>query len=227
MTNIIQEAVLYVVAGPIGNLQDLTDRAKEILPQMEVIFCEDSRVTLRLMGHLGLRKKLISCHAHNEYGRVSQVVGYLSEGHNVAYLSDAGTPGISDPGNLIVAEVAKAGFKVIPIPGPSAITALLSVCGFNLAKGFFFAGFLPRTAGKIQKLLTRHVVDSKNVLLAFESPYRIKKTLAEIASTLPDCKICLGRELTKVHEEIIRGTAYELSELKFLERGEFVFAIEG
>ena len=216
---------MYVVATPIGHLGDLTDRAKFILKEIDLIACEDSRVTGKLMAYLGLKKSLFSCYAHNEAGRALQLIEFLKQGKSIAYLSDAGTPGISDPGNLLVAEIAQAGFKIIPIAGASALTTLLSVCGFKLSKGFSFVGFLPRTSGKLIKLLETYLTDRKSVLLAFESPHRIKKSLEIIAQSQPQAQICLGRELTKIHEEIIRGNIQEVLEQKWLVKGEFVLAL--
>lgn len=220
------ENALYIVATPIGNLQDLTERAKLVLEKVDLIACEDSRVTGKLMVHLGLKKSLFSCYSHNEAGRALQLIKFLQEGKSIAYVSDAGTPGISDPGNLLVAEVQKAGFKIIPIPGASSLTVLLSVCGFNLAKGFSFVGFLPRTESKLKKILEFYFNNkAKSVLVAFESPYRIKKTLQIIAQAYPEANICLGRELTKRYEQILRGNIQNILKQNWPEKGEFVLAL--
>jgi 16S rRNA (cytidine1402-2'-O)-methyltransferase len=219
------ENALYVVAGPIGNLADITERAKYILSQIDLVACEDSRVTGRLLSHLGFKKTLLSCNAHNEAYRSQGIIKALEDGKKVAYLSDAGTPGISDPGNLLVDEVQKAGFKIIPLPGPSSLTALLSVCGFNLSKGFHFAGFFPRTDGKARKLLQTYIEDLKVPLVLLESPHRIKKTINLIASIYPTAQMCLARELTKYYEQIIRGSAQEVANSSWPEKGEFIFIV--
>ena len=213
--------IFYVIASPIGNLEDLTERAKRILKEeVDCIFCEDTRITGRLTGKLDIKKKLFSCNAHNERQRASQVIDILSEGKNVAYLSDAGTPGISDPGNLLVKEVSDAGFRIVPIPGVSSLACLLSVCGFDLSKGFYFAGFLPRKKNKLKELIL-----SNKILFAFESPYRIRKSLELIKEILPDCEVCIGRELTKLHEEIIRTKISDLQIDNIKEKGEFTLCV--
>ncbi|MDJ0625147.1 MAG: 16S rRNA (cytidine(1402)-2'-O)-methyltransferase [Candidatus Caenarcaniphilales bacterium] len=216
---------LYIIASPIGNLGDLTERAKFIISEVDVIVCEDTRVTSKLLNHIGCKKKLISCNAHNESNKSKYLIELLKGGNSIGYLSDAGTPGISDPGNLLVEQVVEAGFEVIPIPGPSSITTILSICGFNLSKGFYFEGFLPRKDGKLKKLIQTIIVDLKVPLIAFESPYRIKKSLSKIAEFSPTLKCCLGRELTKLHEEIIRGNISEVAAKKITEKGEFVIVL--
>ncbi|MDX1920131.1 MAG: 16S rRNA (cytidine(1402)-2'-O)-methyltransferase [Candidatus Caenarcaniphilales bacterium] len=220
------ENALYVLATPIGNLGDLTFRAKDLLEKTDCIFCEDTRVSLKLLNHLGIQKRVLSCNAHNEWKKVDEINRLLLEGASVAYLSDAGTPGISDPGNLLVSGVQKAGFKVIPIPGPSSIAAILSVCGFNLSDGFYFAGFLPRTEGKLKKLIYSFLVEQNLPVVSFEAPYRIRKTLDLITSVCPEADICLGRELTKLYEQILYGKVVEISSQKWPEKGEFVFVLD-
>jgi len=211
---------LYVISTPIGNLADLTARAQDTLEAMDIIFCEDTRVTGLLLKKLNLKKKLLSCHAHNEQSASRQVIEALQNSMKVAYVSDAGTPGLSDPGNLLVQEVSQAGLEVCPIPGVSALSCLLGVCGFNLSKGFHFAGFLPRKKGQLIKLL-----ETNEILFGFESPYRIRKSLSLIAQHTPQARLCLGRELTKFHEEVIRGAAIEVSASSWVEKGEFVLGI--
>lgn len=222
---VVQNA-LYMVAGPIGNLSEVSERALKVLNAVNLVACEDSRVSGKLLSHLGLKKKLVSCNAHNEQNRAFQVIDALRQGEAVAYLSDAGTPGISDPGAILVKEVARAGYPVYPVSGPSALTALLSVAGFNLSKGFFFSGFLPRTPGKLIKLIENQVMGFKATLVAFESPYRIRKSLKLIAEHFPTLEICLGRELTKLHEQILRGNIQVVAEGQWPEKGEFVLALQ-
>lgn len=214
-----------MVASPIGNLKDLTFRAQQVLELVDYVACEDTRVSAKLLNSLELSKTLFSCNAHSEANVVHKIIRLLKDGHSVAYLSDAGTPGLADPGNLLVEEVIKAGLKVIPIPGPSSVATILSVCGFNLSKGFHFGGFLPRSEGKLKKLLNNTLLDLKTPLVALEAPYRIRKSLQIIASVFPQADICLGRELTKFYEEIIRGSCREVADGKWLEKGEFTLVI--
>jgi 16S rRNA (cytidine1402-2'-O)-methyltransferase len=218
--------ILYIVATPIGNVEDITLRAENILKEVDHVFCEDTRVSGQLFSRLGFKKNLVSCNAHTEDRKVNLLLDFLKDCKTVAYVSDAGTPGISDPGNLLVEKVVQAGFKVVSVPGVSALSMILSVCGFNLAKGFFFSGFLPRTDAKQKKLFTKTLEEMKTVLVAFDSPYRIKKTLKLLVDNFPSAKVVLGRELTKTYEEILRGTAQEILEKGFVEKGEFTIVIQ-
>ncbi len=211
---------LYIIATPIGNLGDITLRAIEALKNVEYIFCEDCRVSSKLIKHLSIEKKLISCNAHTEKHKINNILKFLTEGKSVAYISDAGTPGLSDPGNLIVNKIAEQGFKIIPIPGVSSLSCLISVCGFNLSSGFFFCGFFPRKQGKFKKL-----IETNEILFGFESPYRIKKTLEFLAENCPEAEICLGRELTKLYEEVLRAKAKDFVNMQIKEKGEFVLGI--
>lgn len=214
--------VLYIVATPIGNLQDLTFRAVEVLRGVDCIFCEDTRVTGVLLKRYDISSKLYSCNAHMEKGRVSQIIDLLSQDLSVAYVSDAGTPGVSDPGNLIVQEIARAEYQVVPIPGASALSTFLSVCGFDLSQGFSFVGFFPRKSGKLLQSISSH----QRVVVGYESPYRIHKLLSVISTEKPYAQVCIGRELTKHYEEIIRykeATSIDPSSVKA--KGEFVVGI--
>lgn len=216
----IENNSLYIVGTPIGNTGDITDRAKYILEQVDYIYCEDTRNTGNLLSKLEIKNKLASCHAHNENIKSQEIINLIQNNNTVAYVSDAGTPGLSDPGNLLTQECIKNNIKVIPIPGMSALTTLISVSGFNLSKGFYFAGFLPRKPGKLQSLLEEH-----NTVFAFESPHRIRKSLELIKEHKPDCNICIGRELTKKFEEIIHSDIKSLDINNIKEKGEFVIGI--
>ena len=220
------ENALYMVATPIGNLQDLTLRAFNVLKNVDFIACEDSREAGKLMKSLDLKKEFIICHAHNEQKKAIYIAELIQNGKSIAYISDAGTPCMSDPGNFVVREVQKLGFKIIPIPGASALTSILSVCSFNLAKGFYFAGFMPRTETKIIKLANKSLNEMEIPLIALESPYRIEKTLNILAKDFAEYNICLGRELTKFYEQIIYSNLLELStNTNLIKKGEFILVI--
>ncbi len=218
-------STLYVVATPIGNLEDVTLRALRVLGEVGAIAAEDTRITARLLARHGLRKPLISYRAPVERRGLPRVMAALDL-HDVALVSDAGTPTLSDPGKALVAAAWAAGHTVVPIPGPSAITAALSVAGYG-GPGFTFLGYLPRKPGEMKRLLASLAGDPRPVV-AFESPYRIRKSLARIAEALPDRALAVTRELTKVHEEVLRGTAMEvLAALGDRARGEFTLVISG
>lgn len=199
---------LFVVATPIGNLEDVTLRAIRILSDVVAIAAEDTRVTGRLLARHSIRKPMISYRAPVERRGLPRVMAALQEG-DVALVSDAGTPTLSDPGQTLVEAAWAAGHTVAPIPGASAITSALSVSGFAGA-GFGFVGYLPRKPGEVRRLLARIGGDSRPTV-AFESPHRARKSLALIAELMPERRLALARELTKVHEEVLRGTASEVS----------------
>lgn len=192
---------LYVVATPIGNLADLTLRAIHLLGLVDAVACEDTRVTSRLMNHLGLSKPLIALHEHNEQSAAAGVVQRLAAGERIAYASDAGTPAVSDPGAALVAAVATAGHAVVPVPGASSVVTALSVAGDAAATGFAFQGFLPpkghERSAALDALLTRH---GSQVL--FEAPHRIDTLLAQLAERAPQRRLTICRELTKQFEEV-------------------------
>lgn len=197
---------LYVVATPIGNLEDITLRALRILREVDAIACEDTRHTGKLLAHFEIKKPLIRCDEHARDSQISKIIKYLEEGKNVAFVSDAGTPGISDPGAKIIAEAVKNDINIIPIPGVSALTTLLSVTGLKNNK-ILFLGFLPKKKGrktffsKIKKIL--EILPQTSIVI-YESPYRIMKTLKEFEKE-NNFDIIVGRELTKKFEEILRG----------------------
>jgi 16S rRNA (cytidine1402-2'-O)-methyltransferase len=216
---------LFVVATPIGNLEDVSARALRILGEVGAIAAEDTRVTARLLTRHGLRKPLISYRAPVERRGLPRVMAELDQ-HDVALVSDAGTPTLSDPGQVLVTAAWAAGHTVVPIPGPSSVTAALSVAGYG-GPGFTFLGYLPRKPGEMRRLLAS-LVDNPRPAVAFESPYRIKKSLALIDEALPERSLTVTRELTKVHEEVLRGTASEvLAALGDRARGEFTLVISG
>ena len=200
--------MLYIVATPIGNLKDITLRALEVLKEVDVISCEDTRHTLKLLSHYEIRKHLMSLHARNEKLACNKVLDLLQEGKNVAYLSDAGTPAVSDPGSILVSEARKKGCKVIPIPGCSAFATLLSVSGL-FDKSVLFEGFLSPKPGRRKKRLTE-LMNSTSAIALYESPYRIVKLLKDIAEVDESRFVVIGKELTKIHENVITGRAIEV-----------------
>ncbi len=201
-------AILYMVATPVGNLQDMTFRGVEILKGVDIIACEDTRQSAKLLNHYGIQKHLISCRARNEKQSAPGIVKLLDEGKNIAYVSDAGTPVLSDPGRLLVRQCRDAGHDIIPIPGASAFSTLVSVCGFH-GKSFHFEGFLSPKSGKRKKRL-QELLEREESFMIYESPYRVIKVLSEIGEMKPEREILLGREMTKKFEEYIEGTADKL-----------------
>jgi 16S rRNA (cytidine1402-2'-O)-methyltransferase len=216
---------LYVVATPIGNLEDLSARAIRVLSEVSAIAAEDTRVTARLLTRHGIRKPMISYRAPVERRGLPRVMSALDAG-DVALVSDAGTPTVSDPGQALVTAAWAAGHTVVPIPGPSSVTAALSIAGYG-GPGFTFLGYLPRKPGEMRRLLDR-LRDDPRPVVAFESPFRIAKSLALIAESMPQRSVTVTRELTKVHEEVLRGTAAEVTAaLGDRARGEFTVVISG
>ncbi len=201
-------AELYVVGTPIGNLGDITFRAIETLKKVDFIAAEDTRHTLQLLNHFEIKKPLISCRAQNEKIAGEKIVKLLQEGHDVAYASDAGTPGISDPGAVLVDIVRNSGFNVVPIPGPAAFATLVSVAGTG-GKTLIFEGFLSPKPGKRRSRL-KELMATGNAIVIYESPFRITKLLSDISDIESERRIVVGRELTKMHEEITSGTASQV-----------------
>jgi 16S rRNA (cytidine1402-2'-O)-methyltransferase len=198
---------LYVVATPIGNLQDITLRALETLKTVDLIAAEDTRHTKKLLQHYGIETPLISFHQHSGAGRIEQIIRRLQGGESVALVTDAGTPGISDPGGALVEAAHKAGIRVVPVPGASAVTAILSVAGLP-AHRFRFEGFPPRKEGARRKFFESFQGEDAPVVF-YESPHRLLKTLQTAYEVLGDCGIVVGRELTKQFEEVFRGRLSE------------------
>ncbi len=216
---------LFVVATPIGNLEDVSARALRVLGEVGAIAAEDTRITARLLARHGIRKPLISYRAPVERRGLPRVMDAL-ERHDVALVSDAGTPTVSDPGQALVTAAWAAGHTVVPIPGPSSVTAALSIAGYG-GPGFTFLGYLPRKPGEIRRLLATLAADPRPAV-AFESPYRVMKSLAIIAEVLPERQLTVARELTKLHEQLLRGTASEVAAaLGDKTRGEFTLVISG
>ena len=203
-------STLYIIATPIGNLGDISFRAAEILKSADLVACEDTRRTMKLLSHLDIRVKMLSCRSHNEEFAAEKAVNALNQGKIVAYASDAGTPSLSDPGAVLVRAAAKAGHDVIPIPGPSAFASLLSVSG-GRDKTVIFEGFLSPKPGR-RKSRLRELMAMDAAFVLYESPFRILKLLDDIAEIDRERYICLGREMTKIHEEYLRGTAAEVLE---------------
>ncbi len=217
---------LYVIASPIGNMEDITMRAARVLREdVDLVFCEDTRQTRKLLNHLGLGLPAYSLHSHSTEARINQAVNALLDGKKIAYLTDAGTPGISDPGARLVQEAAKNGIPVIPLPGPSALTSLISACGFP-DKEVIFAGFLSKKDGRRKNELKR-LGEFDGLIVVYESPHRIIKLLAAIDEIFPGREIVIGREMTKIHEEFIRGSASEIlkNEALITWKGEFSVVI--
>ncbi len=220
------KGILYVVSTPIGNLDDITRRAVKVLEEVDAVVAEDTRKTSILLQHLGISKTLISYHEHNEHKRAGELVRRLESGMSLALVSDAGTPGISDPGFLIVRECLKHGIQVVPAPGASALLAALTVSGLPMDR-FVFEGFLPHKKGR--KTRIESFRDEKRTIILYESPHRIVRTLRELRERLGDRQAVIGRELTKKFEEVVRGTLSELEqhfESKSI-KGEFVLIIAG
>lgn len=219
---------LYIVGTPIGNLGDITFRALETFKSVDVIAAEDTRHTLELLTHFEIRKPLVSCRAQNEGFASEKIIQMLDQGQKVAYASDAGTPGISDPGAVLAEKARNAGHRVIPIPGPSAFATLASVAGSG-GKTLVFEGFLSPKPGRRRSRL-RELMGTPAACIVYESPFRVVKLLADIAEIDGERRIVVGRELTKLHEEINDGTAREIyedysSRSKVL--GEFAVFISG
>jgi 16S rRNA (cytidine1402-2'-O)-methyltransferase len=216
---------LYVVATPIGNLEDITLRALRILKESDAIACEDTRVTGKLLSHYEIKRSMIALHEHSTDASIKRVVLELTQGKSIAYVSDAGTPGVNDPGGKLVAAAIEQGVKVEPIPGASALTAAISVCGFPM-DDFHYAGFIPHKKGR--QTFFQDVSAREIPTVFFESTHRIGKAMESLAATLSqDRKIFIGRELTKLHETLYRGTVDEVA--KQLQatssKGEFVIIV--
>ncbi|MBU0463258.1 MAG: 16S rRNA (cytidine(1402)-2'-O)-methyltransferase [Proteobacteria bacterium] len=209
---------LYIVATPVGNLEDITFRAVKILKQVDLIAAEDTRHSKKLLSHYDIRTKLVSCHEHNEINKTPQLITHLKNGLNIALISDAGTPSISDPGYNLVTAVAREMLPIIPIPGCSAAIAGLSVSGLP-TDSFLFLGFLPKKQQK-QKQALEAITNQSATLIFYESPRRIKALIDNMRNILGDRKACLAREITKLHEEYIRGNLSDI--LKTLEEKEII-----
>ena len=220
---------LYIVATPIGNLKDITLRAIEVLKSVDFIACEDTRTSKKLLDAYDVVTKLVSYHQHSDQGKIDFILGELTAGKNIAVITDAGTPGISDPGNQLVAEVVektRGEIEIISIPGPAAVIAALAVSGFPTDK-FIFLGFMPHKKGR--QTFLRSIAEEKLTAVFYDSTHRVEKTLEQLTEALGTRKIVVCRELTKKFETVYRGTASEV--LKKLQqdkvKGEFVLVVSG
>ncbi len=217
---------LYVTATPIGNLDDITYRAIKVLNSVDFIVCEDTRQTLKLLNHFGIKKRLVSSHSHNERNTAKKVVSELKNGKSAAVVSDNGTPGISDPGGILVEHCRDNGIKIIPIPGASAIIALLSVCGWNTSP-FVFLGFLSNKSGRRKKAISEYK-NFSGVIVLYESPHRIYKTLLDLYEILGNKDVVIGREISKKYENIFSTNLLRIADntIKLTEKGEYVIAVK-
>ena len=218
---------LYVVATPIGNLNDLSKRAVDTLSMVDFIAAEDTRITLKLLNHLGIKKPLISCYRHNELDRIDRIVERILSGENCALCCDAGTPAISDPGEALAAAAVDNGIRIIPIPGPSAVIAAVSASGLVSGR-FCFEGFIPMNK-KTRKNRLSALRQEPRTMVFYEAPHKLRRTLVDLLEYMGDRDIVIARELTKIHEEIIHTTLREAVEMYAVQepRGEFVLILSG
>ncbi|MBN2506830.1 MAG: 16S rRNA (cytidine(1402)-2'-O)-methyltransferase [Verrucomicrobia bacterium] len=223
----LRAGTLYLVATPIGNLEDITLRALRVLRECDVVAAEDTRRTGQLLKHFGIAKPLLSCFQFNEARRSRDLTERLRRGERVALVTDAGSPGISDPGERVAQAALKAGFRVEPVPGPCALVAALTASGLPGGE-FHFVGFLPHKAGARRRTLER-LASCHGTLVFYESPYRIARLLAELQAVWPERQVVLARELTKKFEEFLRGTPAELLARAGARapKGECVVLVEG
>ena len=219
-------SVLTLVATPIGNLSDVSERAREALAAADVLYAEDTRHSGRLLQHLGIEARMRSCHDHNERQRAVEIVEDLRAGRSVALVSDAGTPGVADPGHVVTRQVIEAGFDVTMVPGPSAVIMAVVLSGFATDR-FVFDGWLPRRSGGLRRRIEELATEPRTVVV-LESNHRLPKSLPVFAEVVGDRRLAVCRELTKRHEEVRRGTARELLE-RYADgvKGEIVLVMEG
>ena len=216
---------LYLVATPIGNLDDITFRALNVLKEVDFIAAEDTRNTLKLLNHFNIKKSMISNHRHNEDDREDILIKKLKEGKDIAVVSDAGTPGISDPGEVIVKRAIEENIEVIPIPGACAGINALIASGLD-TKEFVFLGFLPINK-KLRKEKLEEIKDESKTIIVYEAPHKMKETLKDLSDVIGERKVVLAREITKIHEEFIRGNINEILEKVEGLKGEMILLIEG
>ena len=222
----MEQGTLYIIATPIGNLEDITYRAVRILSEeIDIAYCEDTRQTKKLLNHYGIKIHTNSLHTHSSDSKIIKLCDDIKSGTTVAYMTDSGTPGISDPGSKLVSFARDREINVIPIPGPSALSSIVSISGFQ-QKQVIFGGFLSKKKSKMGKDLDK-LLKFNGIIVIYESPYRIKQLITVINSIIPDNRIFIGREMTKFYEEFYSGTVSEifmnLDEIK--EKGEFTIAI--
>ena len=219
--------VLYVVATPIGNLKDITLRALDVLNTVDIIACEDTRRTRVLLSHYGISKPLMSLHAHSSVKRIEEIIELIKNGKNVAYVSDAGTPSVSDPGTELVNKAYEEGIKIVPLPGPSALSTAISLSPFN-PNIYIFLGFLPRKSSKRLSILSHFKDFPPNLrkgIVIFESPYRIEKLIKELHEVFGDVWVLLLRELTKRYEQVLLEKVSKLLDLDIPFKGEFTLIV--
>lgn len=216
---------LYLVATPIGNLEDITYRAVRVLKEVDLIAAEDTRQTLKLLNHLEISKPMISYHRHNEDVRSDVLLQKLLEGQNIAIVTDAGTPGISDPGEEIVKVAIENGIKIEPIPGACALINALIASGLD-TKEFSFYGFLP-TNKKLMKRKFEEIIEDGKTIIVYEAPHRLISTLKEIKKELGNREIVVAKEITKIHEQFIRGCVEDVLEKIGEPKGEYIILIKG
>ncbi len=216
---------LYIVATPIGNLEDITLRAIRILKEVDLIAAEDTRHSLKLLNSLEITKPLISYHRHNEEIKTDILIEKLLEGQEIALISDAGTPGICDPGEIVIQKCIENNIDIVPIPGACAMINALITSGIN-TKEFTFLGFLPLHK-KLRKEKLKEIQTTQKTLILYEAPHKLKNTLNDLKEILSDRKVVVARELTKIHEEWIRGTIEDIIEKTENIKGEIVIIIEG
>jgi len=227
MPDNVKKGVLYLCATPIGNLEDITLRALRILREVDLIAAEDTRHTRKLLSFYDIHTPLTSYHEHNKREKGDKLVGELGDGKNIALVSDAGTPGISDPGQDLVTLAVKEGFQVVPIPGPAAVVTAVIISGLPTER-FAFEGFLPRTKKARDKIFSRLVTEERTAVF-YESPNRVLKTLQELLELAGDREAAAARELTKAHEEVVRGKLSSIIEhfRNKPPKGEFTIVLEG
>ena len=217
-------AKLYVVGTPIGNLEDVTLRGLRVLREVGLVAAEDTRVSRRLLSHYDVHTRLTSFNEHNQAAKIPEIMAALATG-DVALVSDAGMPGVSDPGQALVRAAADAGYEVVVAPGASAVTAAVAVAGLG-SDGFVYVGFLPRKQGERVSAL-RALARERRALVAFETPHRLRRALGDMLEALGDRRVAVCREMTKLHEEVFRGNIGEAIEYFQEPRGEFTLVIEG
>ena len=215
---------LYIVATPIGNLEDITYRAIRILQEVDIISAEDTRHTLKLLNHYNISKHLISYHRHNEEIKSEELINYLKQGKNIAIVSDAGTPGICDPGHIIIKKCIEQDIKIIPVPGACAFVNALICSGLD-TDTFLFLGFLPLNK-KNRKYKLEQIQNSTQTVILYEAPHKLQVTLKDLKDVIKDRKVVIARELTKIHEEFISGNIDEIIEKSKNLKGEIIILIE-
>lgn len=221
------KGILFIVSTPIGNLEDITLRALRILKEADVIAAEDTRHSLKLLNHYGISRPMVSYWGEKEKVKTGEIMERLHAGQSVALISDAGTPGISDPGNVLIKKAVEDGIDVVPVPGPSAFVSALSISGFSTEQ-FIFIGFLPPKQSQRQKVLKALSLE-KRTLVMYEAPHRILETITDMVETFGDRKIVLVKELTKMYEDIYRGSVPEVHQMLQASKiaGEYVIVAEG